>query len=114
MNSKKGKKINQEFVNEFITKSISDGICSSEEIISQAKKKILEIDKKLVNINALKEKRSNLLDVVISFEVKKEDRSNQKLDLAIMSLPKNEVIKYLIDTLDYKGIHYSELKRRTL
>jgi hypothetical protein len=64
----KGKKINTEFVTNFINNCIIDGKISSNEIVSLAKESIVNIDSKIKEINNLKINRSNLLDVISSFE----------------------------------------------
>lgn len=72
----KGKKINTDFVTNFITNCIGDGMSSSDQIIAFAKNSIIDIDNKIKEVNNLKIKRSNLLDVVSSFETTSNKNDN--------------------------------------
>lgn len=67
-NKSKGKKINHDFVIDFIEDRISDGKKTSDEIVEEAKKRVLAIEKKISKINKLKIERANLLSVIESFE----------------------------------------------
>jgi len=69
MSSKfKGKKLDYDFINEFIENCINCNISSSEDIVALAEDQIKKIDAKLLKINSLKEKRNKLLGVIESFE----------------------------------------------
>ncbi len=69
-NKFKGKKIDHEFVSEFIQKCVKENKKTSKEIVLEAKEIIKKIDKQLIKINELKKKRSKLLDVIGSFDEK--------------------------------------------
>ncbi len=60
----KGKKPNSEFVANFISANISNGISSSQQILATAKERIQEIDRQIMAVSALKKERSGLLDVI--------------------------------------------------
>lgn len=106
----RGKKSDQAFVAEFIAEAIQHGIQTPEEIIQDAKKKIEQIDQEIKAIDAKKILRSKLIDVVLTFEKKaKETSENAKLlpffDLEypaqcqeICELLKNEVSKIPINS----------------
>lgn len=64
----KGKKVDTEFVSNFITQSIRDGFDSPDQIVSHAKVILNQIDEELKKIEEKRAMRSKLLDVISSFE----------------------------------------------
>ncbi len=62
----KGKKIDLDFVSEFINRSIANNCKSPKEIINEAQNQIQEIDNKIIEVERLKILRSKLIDVVSS------------------------------------------------
>lgn len=77
----KGKKIDRDFISDFIAKCISEGKLNQEEMIDFANKKINEIDEKIKEVEDLKIIRSKLLDVLIVFKSPEEKIDNKYLDL---------------------------------
>ena len=64
----RGKKIDTDFLSEFIQECVMLGIDSPEAITLHAKKLITQIDEDIKAVEKKKVKRSKLLDVVTSFE----------------------------------------------
>lgn len=64
----KGKKIDKEFVSDFIKECIKNNKITPSEFISEARFQISEIDNKIIEVVKLKPLRSKLLDVISSFE----------------------------------------------
>jgi hypothetical protein len=64
----KGKKIDNTFVANFISESVSNGKFTTNEIVNSAKNQIKEIDQKIIEVENLKKIRSKLLDVIIVFD----------------------------------------------
>lgn len=71
----RGKKIDNEFLGEFIQECVQLGIDSPEEMVQKAKLQIAAIDEAIREVELKKVKRSKLLDVITSFE--KETKSNK-------------------------------------
>lgn len=72
----KGKKIDNDFVSQFITNCVSDGISNIKDILIKAEEELNEVDLQIQNINNLKEKRIKLHDVVFSLKDKNEPKSD--------------------------------------
>lgn len=64
----KGKKIDVEFVNNFITNCLLENKTSAAEIIKFAQDQINDIDVKLQQIETLKKTRAKLSDVIFTFD----------------------------------------------
>jgi len=64
----RGKKIDFEFVSEFITHCVQSGYDTPEAIVSHARKNISFIDEAIKAVELKKIERSKLLDVIASFE----------------------------------------------
>lgn len=66
----KGKKIDTEFISQFISNCISRNIFTPENILQEALNEISFIDENIKEVENLKKRRSKLLDVVSKFDVK--------------------------------------------
>ena len=64
----KGKKIDSEFISEFISKSIENGLNTPDLIVESAKNKVNNIDVQIKEIEQQKIFRSKLLDVINNFD----------------------------------------------
>lgn len=64
----KGKKADAQYISEFITNCIANGIDNPEGILDLAKKMVSNIDQQLKDIDNKRLVRSKLLDVVAAFE----------------------------------------------
>lgn len=80
----KGKKQDLDFVNQFIEKCVTDGINNAEDIVALANQNILEIDKKIKEVEELKKIRPKLLDVISTFN--SSIISNNKSEASSLSL----------------------------
>ena len=93
----KGKKKNILYVSSFIQKCIENGVTSSDDILNLAKNKILKIDDKIKKIQSLKNKRSNLLDVVDTFsknDFKIKDK-NEIISLDLFNIPNIKMCSFI-------------------
>jgi hypothetical protein len=78
----RGKKINNEFVSNFVLECVAIGKTSKEEISEIAKQKIDQIDEYIKTAEELKKTRSKLHDVLLSFEGRKvKDKSEDRVAL---------------------------------
>lgn len=96
----RGKKIDTEFLSQFILECASQGQFSSEEIINLAKSKITEIDIKIQEVEKLKILRSKLLDVICSFDkpLKKDTELDKKI-LSFYDIQNMHISKHICDLL---------------
>lgn len=107
----KGKKINTDFVTNFITNCIDDGMSSSDQIIAFAKNSIIDIDNKIKEITNLKVKRTNLLDVVYSFEdySNKNDITNDIKKLSYYKIGDIGCCKYICNKINFRNMKASDI-----
>lgn len=105
----RGKKIDTDFITNFILECASNNTFSSEEIISSAKNKINEIDVKIKEVESLKVLRSKLLDVIISFEKTEKKISEDKERLQFYQIENQQICKFICDQIN-DGMKFSNIK----
>lgn len=106
----KGKKSDSEFVSNFITNCISEGINSSDDILKTAITKINQIDNKIKEVEKLKVIRSKLLDVVSTFD--KPQKNIKKEEVKILSLFKiqnNHICQLICDSVKIKAFKLEDI-----
>lgn len=94
----RGKKIDPEFVSQFIAQCVSQGLTTPEEMIKVAKSKLQIIDDKIKEVEQLKLNRSKLLDVIYTFD-KPESKENEARLLPFFELAYPKLCKRLCDLL---------------
>lgn len=92
----KGKKIDNLFVNNFLSECILNNQTSIDDIVSTAQKQIFEIDEKLKEINNLKNLRSKLLDVIYTFEKTNKKENNFEHILLLFKIHNPNLCKILL------------------
>ncbi len=98
----KGKKVDRDFLNNFMNECLKNGISSSEGMTQLAKNQIESIDYKIKEIEDMKSLRCKLLDVVSSFEKKDKQISDGDHNILLfykiydVNISKN-ICKMLID-----------------
>jgi len=110
----RGKKIDSEFISEFISSCVSMGIDSPEGIAAHAKNTINNIDEEIKKVEKQKIIRSKLLDVISTFEI--PTKSNRVEEIKALSFFKIQhpnicqsicsVLKKSPSTIDGLKINY--------
>ena len=100
----RGKKIDSEFLSEYITKCIVLGKHSQEEIVNEAKKEIDNIDSKIKEAEKLKILRSKLLDVVCAFDKSKPSHKNDVKILKFFNIKKTETCRYICNMIKVNSV----------
>lgn len=96
----RGKKIDTDFLSQFILECVATGNSSSEDIIKIAKSQIEDIDVKIRDVEKMKIVRSKLLDVICSFDLsKKEVSKTDKKILSFYDIQNMHISKYICDLL---------------
>jgi hypothetical protein len=94
----KGKKVDTEFLSEFITNSIQAGLQTPEQIVESAQAEIAEIDKQIKWIEQKKVIRSKLLDVVATFnKTGKPSKSEEVRILSFFKIQNVPICKMICD-----------------
>lgn len=109
----KGKKVNSVFLSDFISKCIAENKISSDDIIKSAKEKILEIDIKIIEAEKIKQERSNLMDVIFSFEKADIKKINDDKILSLFSIEKKDVCKYICNFLNKGSVRTISITKNT-
>lgn len=110
----RGKKSNPEFVSQFISKCLQQGVITTEEMVKQAKRDIQEIDDKIIEAEKLKAVRSKLLDVILTLdkpEVKTEEA--KLLPLFKLQYPQTcrKICKSMVE-IDLDGSSYVSFENK--
>lgn len=94
----RGKKADPEFVSQFISNCVQQGIITPESIVQFARDEIAVIDAKIKEVETLKITRSKILDVVSTFYNPKSKVEEAKL-LPFFTLKYPDICKSLCDQL---------------
>lgn len=92
----RGRKIDTEFLTNFITSCVEAGKFSSEDILKEAKDKIEKIDLQIKEVEKLRAVRSKLLDVVLTFDkAPKEIQPEDNKILTFFQIQNPNICKYI-------------------
>ncbi len=80
----RGKKVDSEFLSNFITESVQAGLDSPEAIVDRAQSLIKNIDEEIRKMEKVKVTRSKLLDVISTFQ--HSDKNTKVGEIRILSL----------------------------
>lgn len=95
----RGKRIDNEFISEFIANCIGSGINTPEEIMAAAQQHINEIDEAIKRVEKEKIRRSKLLDVIATFKTKSEKPSSEATALPYFNMKYPNVCRFICETL---------------
>jgi hypothetical protein len=106
----RGRKIDSDFLSQFISECVSKNISSTEDIVRYAKSQIDTIDSKIREAETLKRVRGNLIDAVSVFE--KQDNSKKNAESKILPLFKiqnQHICKLICDNIKDSAISMDSL-----
>lgn len=98
----RGKKSDPEFISQFISKCLQQGIVITEDMVNRAKQDIQEIDNKIIEVEKLKVVRSKLLDVVLALD-KLEVKTEEAKLLPLFKLQYPQTCKQICDNISHKN-----------
>lgn len=101
----KGKKVDSEFLEKFITECVKCGIDTPQEIAARARSIILDIDNEIKRLEQRKIIRSKLLDVINTFD--KQNKQSKFEGAKILDLYKIQnplICKFICDNLNKESI----------
>lgn len=104
----RGKKLDTDFVSNFIMECAQDEKNSPEQIIQEAKRKIEEIDFEIQKVEKLKITRSKLLDVIDVLGNTKKQEKERSLEL--FQIKNHHICKYICDSLKKEPTKVDEIK----
>ena len=90
----KGKKIDYDFVNQYITECIDRSVLDTNDIVAKAQQEINDIDEQIKKIESLKKNRSKLVDVVEVLS-KKEKNSSDSLLLPLFKINNCVITRFI-------------------
>jgi hypothetical protein len=105
----RGKKSDVDFVSNFIIECAQNNKNSPDQILQEAKNKIDLIDFEIQKIEQLKIIRSKLLDVVNTFDNKKQSKDGEK-SLELFQIKNHHICKYICVILKSKPVKVEEIK----
>jgi hypothetical protein len=110
----RGKKVDSEFVSDFISHCVGIGVDTTEGIIQQAQNNIREIDEEIKKVEKQKVVRSKLLDVISTFD--RPNKTNKSEEIRALSFFKIQhpqicqnicrILKSGPTTIEGLGSHY--------
>lgn len=106
----RGKKIDNEFLSEFITICAEAEKCMPEEIMLEAQKEIELIDSKILEVEILKVRRSKLLDVITTFSSKPKSNVEEVKVLHYFNIENQHICKFICDSLTTTGLKIDSIK----
>lgn len=106
----KGKKVDSEFVSQYISECIRHNITSSDDMAARARAKIVIIDEKIKEIEKMKIERCKLLDVIYTFQKKEKIEKKDSKTLSFYKISNHNICKHICDSLKEKPV---ELKMIT-
>jgi len=105
----RGKKIDNDFINQFIRDSVAQDCVTIEDIVSRAKDSIESIDRQIIEAEKLKIQRSKLLDVISSFEKgTRADIPEAKL-LSFYQIKNTNLCKYICGIIEKRVVTLQQI-----
>lgn len=108
----RGKKIDTEFLSNFIIKCVSRNKPSQEQIVELAKSEIAEIDSQIKEVEKLRIIRSKLLDVVSTFEKTTVSHKEEAKILSFFRIQNPKICKFICDILKDKTVKVDALQSK--
>jgi hypothetical protein len=96
----KGKRIDAEFITQFIEECIQQQYLTPEEIVVQAQSEINQIDQKILEAEQLKIRRSKLLDIISTFQKPVKIFKDQDLKIiSFLQIGNPDICKFICNQL---------------
>ncbi len=100
----RGKKKDTEFLGKFITECVELNKISTDEIVTEAKSRVVQIDRQIEEIEKQKQIRSKLLDVISAFEQPIKNSSSEEIRLlSFFKIQHPAICKGVCDRLKEKN-----------
>ena len=106
----KGKKTDKDFVASFILNCAQKGISDLDQILNCAQKEIEELNIQIMNISLVKQRRSNLMDVLDSLKKNNKDFKLEKLTLLFYQITNFPLAKSICESIEVKNLDNTSYK----
>lgn len=107
----RGKKVDNEFLTEFISACAINNKCSPQEIVLEAEKEISDLEYKIKELEKLKLRRSKLLDVITTFNYDKKQTKPYEVDnLRYFKITNQHICKFICDLITDNGLQIDSIK----
>lgn len=105
----RGKKVDTDFINQFIRECAEQDCVTIEDIVNRAKSSIEMIDQKIIEVEKLKVDRSKLLDVISSFENGSRAEIPEAKLLSFYKIKNTNLCKYICDIITKRVITIDQI-----
>ena len=106
----RGRKFNSEFLSDFICECIQKNQTTTDEILQEAKKRVNDINDKILEVEKLKLIRADFLDIISTFEKpNKPNKEDEKLGLSFFNIHNPIICKFICDTIKVSPTKISQL-----
>lgn len=95
----RGKKVDTDFLSQFISQCVLKNIVNQDEIVKQARSEIFEIDEQIKKVEKLKVVRSKLLDVISTFDKTSPSHKEEIKILSFFQMQKQDVCQSICHQL---------------
>lgn len=105
----RGKKVDTEFLSNFIKKCADENKCSPDQILQEAKDQIYKIDNKIREVESLKINRSKLIDVINAFDKQEKVTPDIAKSLPLFNIKNGHICKFICDLLKCNNIKFESI-----
>jgi uncharacterized protein YktA (UPF0223 family) len=105
----RGKKVDSQFLTDFISSCIMKGNTTPDEMALAAQREIDFINSEIRKVEDLKLRRSKLLDVVVTFKEPVKANKEEARILTFFQIQNPHICKFLIDLIKINPLNREEL-----
>ena len=105
----RGKKIDSQFLTDFISSCVVEGNITPDEIVLVAQKEINFINSQIKKVEDLKLRRSKLLDVITTFKEPPKASKEEARILTFFQIQNPHICKFILDFIKEKPFNRNKL-----
>lgn len=105
----RGKKIDSQFLTDFISFCVMEGNTTPDEMVTVAQKEIDEINYQIKKVEELKLRRSKLLDVIATFKEPVKSNKEEVRILTFFQIQNPHICKFIIDLIKISPLNREKL-----
>jgi len=105
----RGKKVDSQFLTDFISSCIMKGNTTPDEMAKAAQKEIDSINSEIKKVEDLKLRRSKLLDVIVTFREPIKNNKEEARILTFFQIKNPHICKFLTDLIKIAPLNRDEI-----